>query len=250
MVCCLVLCSDLRSDKTDIAASPVSSTTILSDDCLSFNILNNKIRDSKISKAEALKQFQSLLPKIRLYFYQNGGKNFPESAWVFPLESYDAKAIGGTNGNGYITSKYNYFDGNKHFGHPAHDIFIRDKNQDGIDDLSNKPVNVLSMTGGIVIAAETVWGQSSELRGGKYIWIYDPYSNSLYYYAHNNAIFVQPSDIIKPGDIIATVGRTGSNAFKKRSPTHLHIMQLKLDSNNNPGPNNCYGVLTKVKAMK
>ena len=35
-------------------------------------------------------------------------------------------------------------------------------------------------------------------------------------------------DIVKSGDIIATVGRTGLNAYKKRSPTHLHMMQLSL----------------------
>lgn len=220
-----------------IASSPISMPV---DTCVDFNALNDKIRDQLISKEDALGLVQKLLPKLKAYFYENGGQDFPKSNWVFPVQDFNSRAIGGTNGSGYIATGYDYFDGNKHGGHPAHDIFIFDKNQDCIDDITKKPVAVLSMTGGIVIASETVWDTASNLRGGKYIWVYDPLSNSLFYYAHNNEVLVKPCDILKPGDAIATVGRTGLNAFKKRSPTHLHIMQLELDKNNYPKPVNCY----------
>jgi len=217
--------------------SPISVTL---DTCVDFKALNDKIRDQLIPKEDALAQVQKMLPKLKTYFYANGGQDFPKSNWVFPVQGYNLKAIGGTNGSGYVATGYDYFDGNKHGGHPAHDIFIFDKNQDCIDDITKKPVNVHSMAGGIVIATETVWYTASNLRGGKYIWIYDPFSNSLFYYAHNSKIMVQPCDIVKAGDTIAIVGRTGLNAFKKRSPTHLHIMQLKLDKDNYPRPIDCY----------
>ncbi len=208
--------------------------------CVDFNSLNNKIRDCLISKEDALKQIQILLPELKIYFYKNGGQDFAKSNWVFPVQGYTAKSIGGSNGSGYIDTGYDYFDGNKHKGHPAQDIFIFDKNQDCISDITKKPVNVLSMTGGIVIATETIWDSTSDLRGGKYIWIYDPSTNNFFYYAHNSKVLVHPCNIVKPGDTIATVGRTGLNAFKKRSPTHLHLMQLKLDDRSYPSPVNCY----------
>jgi len=246
-VCYLFICSISKQDKVNIPQNKLSPDSLLKY-CSNFNFLNNKIRDNKISKKEALNQIQYLLPKIKAAYYKNGGKDFPQPIWRFPIEGYGTKAIGGVRGNGYVASKYNYFDGNKHLGHPAHDIFITDKNQDCIDDRTNKPANILSITGGIVLATDSGWDSTSSLRGGNYIWIYDPYSNSFYYYAHNSALFVKPGDIIKPGNIIATVGRTGLNAYKKRSPTHLHIMQLKLDNYIFPKPVNCYGVL--IKAIK
>jgi peptidoglycan LD-endopeptidase LytH len=211
--------------------------------CTNFNSLYTKIRDGLISKKDALIKIQELMPLVKSYYYDHGGRDFKEASWVFPLQNYDRKAVGGKNGDGYIASGYNFFDGNKHGGHPAHDIFINDRNQDCLDDKTQKPVNVLSMTDGIVIATSTQWDTSSNLRGGKYIYIYQPLTNSFFYYAHNSEILVHLCDIVKPGQVIATVGRTGLNAYKKRSPTHLHFMQLKLDSTGYPRPINSYKYL-------
>jgi len=243
----LLSCSSNEPKKKEVATLQQTTSLISSHTCVDFNSLNTKIRDGLISKQEALKQIQILLPQLKNYFYKNGGKEFVKTNWIFPVQGYSSKSIGGIDGNGYIASGYDYFDGNKHRGHPAHDIFTVDRNQDCIDDITKKSINVLSMTGGIVIATETVWDTTSNLRGGKYIWIYDPSSNSFFYYAHNSKILVKPCDIINPGDTIAIVGRTGLNAFKKRSPTHLHIMQLKLDSNYYPRPVDCYNDLTTIK---
>ncbi len=218
--------------------------------CVDFNALNIKIRDRQINKADGLRQMQHLLPEIKKYYYAHANKGFKADTWVFPLSGYNAKAVGGKNGDGFIASGYDYFDGNKHGGHPAHDIFIRDKNQDAIDDFTNKPVSVFSMTGGVVVALETNWDSTGSQRGGNYIWIFEPDSNYFFYYAHNNKIFVKLGDIVKPGDVIATVGRTGLNARKKRSPTHLHLMQLQLDKNSYPKPVNCYKLLTKVQPIQ
>ncbi len=248
IVCLLLLlsCTNNKSNKKEFGGKSPINSNVASAACVDFNSLNNKIRDGLISKQEALKIIQTLLPQIKIYFYKNGGHDIEKSNLIFPVQGYTSKSIGGTNGSGYITLGYDYFDGNKHGGHPAHDIFIVDKNQDCIDDITKKVVNVLSMTGGIVIATETVWDNTSNLRGGKYIWIYEPNSNSFFYYAHNSKIFVRPSDIVNSGDIIATVGRTGLNAFKKRSPTHLHITQLKLDNSYYPKPFDSYSDLSTI----
>ena len=214
--------------------------------CVQFNELNTQIRDGLISQEEAKGKVKDLLPQIKEYFKSNGGVESSQSDVVFPLQGYNSSSIGGVNGSGYNARGYNFFDGNKHGGHPAHDIFIHDRNQDCIDDYSGEPVNVLSVCNGVVIACEPDWQTDSDLRGGKYIYILDPSDDGIYYYAHNNEIFVKPGDIVKAGDIIAQVGRTGFNAYKKRSPTHLHLMFLQVEDGF-PKPENIYIDLCSMK---
>jgi hypothetical protein len=217
--------------------------------CEEFETLSNQIRDSKISIDTALIAIQHLIPKIASVYYKLGGKDWSEETWVFPLQSYSSSAIGGSNGNGYAAIGYIYFEGNKHGGHPAHDIFIKDINQDCKDDRTKRYVNVLSFSGGIVVATQKEWTSTSSLRGGKYVWIFDPYTKSLFYYAHNDKVLVEVGQIIVPGQIISTVGRSGLNAFKKRSPTHLHFTRLKFGSNMYPKPVDTYQSLLHAKSQ-
>jgi murein DD-endopeptidase MepM/ murein hydrolase activator NlpD len=44
-----------------------------------------------------------------------------------------------------------------------------------------------------------------------------------YYYAHLKDVSVKVGQHVSKGDPLGTVGRTGVNAYKKRSPTHLHF---------------------------
>jgi murein DD-endopeptidase MepM/ murein hydrolase activator NlpD len=215
--------------------------------CKKFEKLNHQIRDGKIEFSSALKEIQNLIPKIKTEYYRLGGKDWGKKFWVFPLQHHSYKAIGGRNGNGYISNGYNFFAGNKHGGHPAHDIFIQDSNQDCKDEKTGKYVNILSFSGGVVVATEKIWDVNSKLRGGKYIWIFDPSSNSLFYYAHCSNVLVTSGQIVIPGQIIATVGRSGLNAYKKRSPTHLHFSQLRFDSYYYPKPVDTYNELLIVK---
>lgn len=214
--------------------------------CQQFNVLNTTIRDSKISKPEALQQLRILLTAIQKAYTASVTTSTVHRCMCFPLKSYNWHAIGGVNGSGYISSGYSYFSGNKHGGHPAHDIFITDKNQDCIDDKYGNKIDVLSTVDGVVVAVERLWKQGSEQRGGNYIWIYSPTANRLIYYAHNADVFVNTGDIVKCGDRIATVGRSGMNASKKRSPTHLHYMVLQLNEQYNPLPVNTYTDLKKT----
>jgi murein DD-endopeptidase MepM/ murein hydrolase activator NlpD len=213
--------------------------------CRQFNSLNTLIRDRKIAKADARKQISALLPAIRSYALQHGAEQYTRSQWVFPVEGLDVKTAGNNQGADYVSSGYDYFDGNAHGGHPSFDLFIHDRNQDSLDDRTANPVSVLSLTGGIVVADETDWDSQSTLKGGKYIWIYDVSSEALVYYAHNKEILVKVGDIVKPGDPIAKVGRTGLNAYKKRSPTHLHVTFLRI-KDGYPKPENIFTDLKRA----
>lgn len=166
--------------------------------CEESNSLIAKIRDKVIDPEEAVTELKALVPQLREYYYRSGGKDFSKSEWVFPLQGYYFQSIGGMNGEGYIPSRYNFFDGNRHSGHPAHDIFIFDLNRDCLDDRTKQPVRVLSLTGGVVIAAENQWESTSTTRGGKYVWVYDPANKSYVCYAHNNEVLVKPGDVVQP----------------------------------------------------
>lgn len=211
--------------------------------CIRINKLNNEILNGSIKKAQAAASFKALM--VELQSYTSKSQN---STWVFPLQGYNYHAIGGTNGNGYSDKGYHYLDGNKHAAHPAHDIFIIDKNQDCLDDRTHLPVPVLAVSDGIVIACSNEWNAGSSLRGGKFIWLYHPAQNIFTYYAHNREILVAPGDMVKQGQKIAEVGRTGFNAYKKRSPTHLHFSAFYI-INGLPVPYNPYYQLTKAKEL-
>jgi hypothetical protein len=214
---------------------------------IEFDSINTLVRDNQIDKLQALKELQRIVPELKAIYNHLQSGTIKQDKWIFPVEGYSSKNIGGTHGEGYIPGGYDYFAGNKHTGHPAQDVFIYDKNQDCKDDRTGKYVNVLSVCNGIVVALEKEWDSESSLRGGKYIWIYAPAENALYYYAHNNDVFVDVGQIVNAGNIIATIGRTGLNAFKKRSPTHLHFMKLVLDKEFYPKPVNTYQELLNAK---
>lgn len=192
-----------------------------------FDALFDGVRDGTISRSDAQQELRRLLPLVAERYRKAGGKAYQTASWVFPLAGYGPKAVPGRKGKGFVVTGYDFFSGNRHGGHPAYDIFIRDRNQDHLDDRTLQPVAVLSMTGGVVVSVESQWDPASKLRGGRYIWIYDPIHDLLVYYAHNHEVFVKVGDMVRPGNKLATVGRSGLNAAKRRSPTHLHMTVLK-----------------------
>ncbi len=249
ILCFLAVAADLPA--TPLSAVPEATTTtpaINSEKtfCQCFNDLNSLIRDGRIPRSEASRELKRLLGEIRQQYYRQGGVDHPRGSWVFPLAGYDSRAIDKSHHHGYSAKGYDFFKGNRHGGHPSLDIFIRDRNQDQNDDISGNPVLVLSITGGIVVAVEKEWSEGSLLRGGKYIWVYDPSEELLFYYAHNNELFVEPGDLVKPGDRLATVGRSGLNAAKRRSPTHLHLTALEVNGGR-PLPVDVYSWLLKAR---
>lgn len=184
-----VLSTASDNDLNKLAKTPplVGKTTLerLSSD---FNELNILIRDGQISKTEARKRLNAKLAEIRTEYYLSGGLDYTSEQWVFPLAGYTSNNMEKAKNHGFFPKGYDFFSGNRHGGHPAYDIYIRDKNQDSRDDSSGKAVSVISMTGGIVVASEKSWQKGSVLRGGNYLWIYDPADNLLVYYAHNEEL--------------------------------------------------------------
>jgi hypothetical protein len=249
--CCGFRCNEVERSgvaETAVALQAQAPVQFEENPCMASNRFCREIRDRQIKLSEAGAGLDSLRKLVRDYYYKRGGRDHKRTSWVFPVKGYTSSAVGGKLGNGYLENGYNYFDGNAHKGHPAHDIFILDSNRDCIDDASGEPVDILSVSGGIVFAWEPEWDTLSDLRGGKYLWIYDAAEDALFYYAHNDSLLVSPGDIVQPGDRIAVMGRSGANAWKKRSPTHLHFSFFKF-RDGTPRPVNIYHDLLKAKTL-
>lgn len=211
--------------------------TSITELCRTFHALNTQIRDNQLDRKTAIQQLITWRKSIQKKLPSRPEK---QSKWLFPVKGYNRAAIGGKSGNGYRPQGYRYLDGNRHRGHPAHDIFIRDRNQDSKDDQTGLPVAVVSMFEGVVVSVEPDWVKNSELRGGKYLMIYQPEGGLLTYYAHLDSVLVHIGQSVHPGTELGTIGRSGKNAAKKRSPTHLHLMLLSFDQTNGLVPVNPY----------
>ncbi|HEY3358344.1 MAG TPA: peptidoglycan DD-metalloendopeptidase family protein [Polyangia bacterium] len=188
--------------------------------------LDARVRDGRIARDAARREVARLVPLLAAEHAAGRCAVSPRDGWAFPLAGYDAGAIGGRRGSGYQPAGYDWFDGNRHGGHPAHDLFIRDRDQDGRDDRTGAAVVVRSVSSGLVVALNEEWDAASPLRGGKYVWVYDPASGGLFYYAHLARVAVAVGACVVAGTPLGEVGRTGVNAAKRRSPTHLHLMSL------------------------
>jgi peptidoglycan LD-endopeptidase LytH len=192
----------------------------------------------RMPKTEARKLMHDALAFLREDNAPPTASSGDRSTWRYPFDGYSPARLGRRTRRDYLgANAYDFFDGNSHRGHPAYDLFIRDRNQDNLDDGTGKPVHVRSVTGGVVICAQAGWTADSVdavrkdiIRGGKYVFIYDPGSNGIFYYAHLRTIVIYPGQRLAAGDIIGDVGRTGKNAMMKRSGTHLHIMCLDASS--------------------
>ncbi|MGB9697603.1 MAG: M23 family metallopeptidase [Ignavibacteria bacterium] len=213
-----------------------------------WNEIVDRIRDTSYKKNEAIDSLRNFFDELNEFIRKNYPAVYGFNCWVFPVKGYTASAIGGNNGSGYIVGDFDFFIPNSGI-HPAHDIFISDKNQDNIDDKTGKPVEILSMSGGIVVETRTNWTpQMMDIRGGNVVYVYDNYSDGLFYYAHLDKVFVKVGDFVEPGQVLGTMGRTGKNAYPSRSPTHLHIMYLK-NVDGDLIPEDIYKSLLKAKTI-
>ena len=199
-----------------------------------WDVFEKRVRDQVIERDSAKIEFPKIYKRLKEYSSQY---QFADtSKWLFPVEGYSIKDAGKGGFKPDIrygsspVKGYCFYDGNMHGGHPAYDIFIHDKDRDCLDDNTRKPVSILSPVNLLVISTFISWQEGSNIRGGNYVWALDPQEDIIYYFAHLNTVLVSKGDFCKAGDIIGTIGRSGKNAYLQKSPTHLHLMLLKVEN--------------------
>jgi hypothetical protein len=154
--------------------------------------------------------------------------------WAFPMRGF-TKTSYRRNGNDYADKRFDYFQGGESHDHPAHDIFILDNDSNTVEDSTGKKVDAVSMTSGVVFNTISDWKVGDFGRGGNSVKIFDPESEAMFYYSHLDTVVVHVGDIVKAGDKIGLVGRTGRKAIHGK--THLHIAYYPIDDGE-PEPEN------------
>ncbi len=145
------------------------------------------------------------------------------AAWIFPVAGVSPKAsIGGRDGEGYKVSRPGKCFAIASPGHPAHDLFVDDPEQDS-RDAEGRPFDARAVEKGVVLVANEGWKPGDPGKGGNYVVLLLPSRRQLAYYAHLDTVEVKAGEVVEAGQRLGTIGRTGFNAWPKRSPTHLHF---------------------------
>jgi len=192
-----------------------------------FSEIEKLIRDRIISAEEARKCMPFFMGELdNAYFAATKGKWYGSGIREFPVMGYGSRDIGGKSGSGYYARHFDFYNQNTKKTHPAYDIFIKDNDHNLLDDDTLKPVAIVASSAGIVASVNTGW-LIGLTRGGNYVWVYNGDDKRLYYYAHLQQVCVHEGDFVNAGQVLGFAGRTGYEAAKKRSPTHLHLMTLQ-----------------------
>jgi murein DD-endopeptidase MepM/ murein hydrolase activator NlpD len=184
------------------------------------------VRDRRITRKDARQRFTWAFELIR----ERADVTASSQAWAFPLAGL---RTGRYYQGSYRPKGFDFYAGSgKGSRHPAVDIFVRDRRRRGIDDATGRPVHVISSFDGIVVAAQPGWKAKDKTRGGVYTYVLQPATGYIAYYAHLKELNVVLGQVVRRGQVLGIVGRTGKNALKRRSETHLHYMLMRFGQGN------------------
>lgn len=119
------------------------------------------IRDRKIEKDAAIDSIKKYVPLAIDYLVgqtflsvgqvskQDSFRFTKRKDWKYPLAGFTSVAYR-NNGDDYKDGDYDYFQGGEFKGHPAHDIFILDKDSNGIEDVTGDKVKAAAMGKSVV----------------------------------------------------------------------------------------------------
>jgi len=184
------------------------------------------IRERKIDKEDAVDSIAIYVP-IALNEFKSKGLGVTKRAdWFFPMSGWTSVTYR-SGGKDYKDEPFDYFQGGEFKGHPAHDIFIMDKDSNGVEDSTGEKVFASAMVTGVVISKYSGWFKGDYFRSGNYVKLFDPESRGMFYYSHLDSVFVDVGQVVKAGEPIGFVGRTGRKAIKGK--THVHIAYYKIE---------------------
>jgi len=184
------------------------------------------IWERKIDRDNAVDSIAMYVPLAVKFCRESGIKFTKKNEWAFPMKGY-TKISYRTGGKDYKDERFDYFQGGESKGHPAHDVFILDSDSNVIEDSTGKKVEASAMVSGVIIAVKNNWIPGDFGRGGNYVKLFDPESEAIFYYSHLDSVSVNVGGIVKAGDKIGYVGRTGRKALHGK--THIHVAYYKIN---------------------
>lgn len=153
---------------------------------------------------------------------QGAARDAGSERWRFPVTRVEpGRAIEGERGSWLLNRRRACY-AEPQIGHPAHDLFVPDRHPTG-RDRSGQPFPTAAIEEGWVLVARDGWSAGDDAKGGNYVLLYVPRLDAVAYYAHLEAPAVAAGSHVVRGQSLGLVGRTGRNAAKVRSPTHLHF---------------------------
>ena len=94
--------------------------------CEDWDLLDKQVRDGRMDRATARKEIIALDQELLADY---AGK-ITAGKFYFPLEGYSSAHYNCVLKGDYQPGGYDFYQGNKHGGHPAYDLFIADKDED------------------------------------------------------------------------------------------------------------------------
>lgn len=191
-----------------------------------WHAIDELIRDRKIDEDDAQDSIEIYVKLAKKEFKKLGVPGTKRIDWAFPMSGWSSITYR-DGGKDYKDERFDYFQGGESKGHPAHDIFFPDTNKDVMDDVTGEKVYATAMVTGIVFTLHADWENGDFFRSGNYVKIFDPQTEAMFYYSHLDSVFVKVGQLVKAGDPIGYVGRTGRKAIGGR--THVHIAYYRID---------------------
>jgi murein DD-endopeptidase MepM/ murein hydrolase activator NlpD len=180
--------------------------------------LEHKVRDGAVTAKEARAEFRRLWPLVRLD--EVPAPRPGRWQWVFPVPG---SGFRDTAKKSYRGAGYSYYDGPQRRAHPAIDIFVRDRDHDGLDDRNKKPIAVVSCMDGVVVSTQPFWKPEDSNPDGVYACILDQEDGRFFIYARLSKLKVSVGQLVQKGQVIGWVGRSGRDVVKTNMRTHLHL---------------------------
>lgn len=184
------------------------------------------IRDRKIDAGDAEDSIAMYVKLAKDDFMTRDIPTTKRADWVFPMSGWTSVTYR-SGGKDYKDARFDYFQGGEFKDHPANDIFILDKDSNTYEDSTGEKVYAAAMVTGVVISKYSTWFKQDYLRSGNYVKLFDPESEAIFYYSHLDSVFVEPGQLVKAGEPLGYVGRTGRKAIKGK--THVHIAYYKIE---------------------
>jgi murein DD-endopeptidase MepM/ murein hydrolase activator NlpD len=184
--------------------------------CRQWEQLEQQVRDGKVDRRTVRAQFQALWPQVTIDDIPSPKEGLWQ--WDFPMPGYGADDW---SSQSYDPSSYKFFDGPDAKGHPGVNIYAHDIHRKGLDDRTGKPIAIVSATDGVVVSARKFWTEADPNPLGVYVCILSQEEKRFFYYAHLSKLKVGLGQLVKKGQVLGWLGRTGHTVIKRNLGTHL-----------------------------